>query len=481
MNQIEKPSGRFPKTFWSANSMELFERWAYYGVFSVFAIYLTDPVSEHGMGFSHAQKGMIMGVGTLLLYLLPIISGAFADRFGYKKMLLISYFVLTAGYFLLSIASSYSAMFATFIVVAIGAAIFKPIIVSTVAKVTNEENSTKGFGIFYMIVNIGAFIGPYVSSRLRANNWDYVFYVSSAIIAFNFLLLFLFYKEPVNARKNPEKISKTLAKIGLNMLKVIIDYRFMLFLLLMSGFWAMYMQLFFSLPVYIKEWVDTTPIYNSSHFVAKYFGKIENNVGIIPPELMENMVAFFVILFQFLISSLIAKTKPINTIIVGTGLTALGVFFMGMSHSAWFMIVAIMIFAFGEMSASPRSQEYISKIAPSDKTALYLGYSFLSIALGNFFAGLLSGSLYGTYADKSKLIRFDLVQKGLISAKDAALLERNELMNTATTKLGLSAEQLTLSLKETYHPEFIWTVFALIGLGTMVLLWLYNLMILKRK
>ncbi len=75
----------FPRTFWIANSMELFERWAYYGMFAVLSVYLTDPVSKGGLGFSQEQRGVMQAVVTGILYLLPIAGGAIADRFGFGK------------------------------------------------------------------------------------------------------------------------------------------------------------------------------------------------------------------------------------------------------------------------------------------------------------------------------------------------------------------------------------------------------------
>lgn len=472
---------KFPRTFWVANSMELFERWAYYGVFAVFAIYLTDPIAEGGLGFSPQQKGMLMGIGTAILYLFPIIGGAFADKIGYKKTLIIAFSMLSVGYFFLGQFSSYSAMFATFLFVALGAALFKPIIVSTVSKVTTSETSTIGFGLFYMIVNIGAFIGPYVASRLRDNDWSMVFIVSAAMIAFNFIPLFLLYKEPTTKIKSEESFSESLKIIVKNAIMVVADFKFVLILILMGGFWTMYMQLFFSLPNYIKEWVDTSVLYNSSDFIATYFGTIEDGKGLVRPELMENLAAFFIILFQFIVSSLIMKIKPIRSITIGVGIAAVGMACMGWSSNGWFMVAAILIFAFGEMSASPRAQEYVSQIAPKDKTALYMGYSFLSIAIGNFFAGIVSGKVYGTFADKDFLLRKELVARNLMESSQAAQLAGKQLMAEASTRLNLNSNAVTELLRSIYHPEKIWLLYGSIGFATMVLIYLYDVLLMKPR
>jgi MFS family permease len=115
---------------------------------------------------------MIMGVGTAFLYLLPILTGTLADRFGYRKTLFIAYTIYTIVFLLIPIFKSYASVFVIYLLLAIGAALFKPIISATVAKTTDKETSSIGFGIFYLMVNIGAFIGPFVTGFVRKFSWD---------------------------------------------------------------------------------------------------------------------------------------------------------------------------------------------------------------------------------------------------------------------------------------------------------------------
>ena len=74
----------YNKNFRVASVMELFERWAWYGLFAVLALYLTGSTDEGALGFSHIEKGQIMGIVTAILYLLPMITGVIADKIGYK-------------------------------------------------------------------------------------------------------------------------------------------------------------------------------------------------------------------------------------------------------------------------------------------------------------------------------------------------------------------------------------------------------------
>ncbi|KAA6318642.1 Di-/tripeptide transporter, partial [termite gut metagenome] len=191
---------KFPRTFWVANTIELMERWAWYGFFMLFANYLTGSSDLGGLEFSQSQKGIIMGVGTGILYFLPVLTGAIADRYGYRRVLFLAFIVYTSAFILFPMFSSFTGVFLIFLYLALGAALFKPIISATVAKTTTNETASIGFGIFYMMVNIGAFFGPLVTLLFKDSSSHLIFYVSAGMIAVNFILL-LFYKEPLREEK----------------------------------------------------------------------------------------------------------------------------------------------------------------------------------------------------------------------------------------------------------------------------------------
>ena len=173
---------RFPKTFWAANSLELFERWAYYGVFNLLALYLTGSADTGALGFSQVEKGLIMGIVNAILYFLPVITGSIADRYGYKNMFLASAVVMAPAYILLIAPRTFWGFLGVYFLVAVGHGMFKPVVISTVAKTTDEKTGSMGFGIFYMMVNIGGFLGPIVAGVVRGWDWKYVFWASAGWI-----------------------------------------------------------------------------------------------------------------------------------------------------------------------------------------------------------------------------------------------------------------------------------------------------------
>jgi len=199
----------FPPVFWLVIVFEFFERGSYYGVMSVLSVYLTDI-----LGFAKEDVGLIKSTIQPLLYFLPIITGALADRFGYRKTLLVAFTLLGGGYFLTAQATAYATVFLSLCVMGLGAGAFKPIISGTIARVTNHANSTMGFGVYYWSINLGAFLFPLILVPILKNNigWEWVL-VAAAIGTGAMILPTLFvYREPVPEVEAEETEQKSLVQ-----------------------------------------------------------------------------------------------------------------------------------------------------------------------------------------------------------------------------------------------------------------------------
>ncbi len=469
MSNFSKVFKKFPKTFWVANTIELFERWAWYGFFMLFANYLTLSSDLGGLEFSQAQKGWIMGVGTGILYFLPVITGAIADRYGYKKVLFIAFLVYTSAFLLLPMFNTFTAVFIMYLYLALGAALFKPVISATIAKTTDSETSSIGFGIFYMMVNLGAFIGPMVTLLFKNQSYDIVFRISAGIIAINFILL-LFYKEPGH-EKSDVTFGQAMAQVFKNIGLVLKDYKFVIFLLIVGGFWTMYNQLFFTLPVFITQWVDTSGMYDFFNAHFPFLAANYSKDGQMEAEFITNFDALYIIIFQIIISSFVMRWRALNTMVTGFIIATIGMALTLMTQNVVFIVVAIFIFAVGEMTASPKITEYIGRIAPKDKKALYMGYSFIPVFLGNIFAGIISGNVYQTMSDKHTLAIREAQRLGLSIPEG---LTKHQYFNRVAEDLGITPKQLTDQLWNTYHPGRIWMVLVTIGIAAAIALWLYN-------
>ncbi|AAZ24520.1 MFS transporter [Colwellia psychrerythraea] len=548
----------FQRSFYVANTMEIFERLAWYGMYTLLASYIMTPSSQGGLGLGNTERGLIMGVVPFFLYLFPVISGALADRFGYRKMFLLSFILMAPSYYFLGYAKDLTSFMSIFMLIALGAGIFKPVVTATISRTTDDTNRGLGFGIFYMMVNIGGFLGPVLAPIIQKHyGWQWVFIFACIWISVNFIPALFFYKEPERHAKN-----KTLKQVFQEMQQVLGNFRlallvvpllvllvafyagfigaqstlliviflvisaavwditvakysapnsnkvtehdllapvslpwylqkmrignkpFMIYLLILTGFWTVYMQIFVTLPVYIRDFVDSSDLVSILHSLSPWLhdvltsvnidilsGEIsrlaeyyrEVDIGQSPMALQEVIRTFsaldvripeheiihsfaqlnqmqlvtdpsaealsknlaiqwstqyrqmnpatilsidflMIIIFQIAISHVVDKFKALPALIVGTAILSVSMLMQGFAHGlifgGLFVCCGVMVFAVGEMISAPKSQEYVASFAPKDKAAMFMGYYFVSMALGNLFAGLLSGWLYGYFASQ---------------------------------------------------------------------------------
>ena len=476
---MDRKRRRFPRTFWAANSLELFERWAYYGVFNLLALYLTGSYETGALGFSHVEKGLIMGIVNAILYFLPVITGSIADRFGYKKVLITAFAILATGYYMMGQFTSFAGIFLTFFYVAIGAALFKPVVAATIAKTTDQSNSSVGFGIFYTIINIGGLIGPVVASELREISWQFMFLMSSIAILVNLVIVILFYREP-ERNKYTEPFGQSISKVFRNIYTALQDTRFTLFLLIIVVGWTVYWQYFYSLPVYIDQWVETRMITDGIARILPGFAKVlSTGDGTILAEKLIALDAFFIIAFQILVSSLVMRFKPINTMIAGFLINAIGITLSLLTRNGWFLVLSIFIFSLGEMGFSPKILEYIGRLAPGDKAALYMGTNFLPMAIGNFFAGLFSGRIYEITADKYLMLEKEVAKWGLHLPEISETFTRTDYIENAAKMMGMDVPALTEYLWLNYNPPLFGVILLIMGVLCSTLLIIYDKIIFR--
>lgn len=388
----------FPRTFWLANVMELFERGAYYGLMSVLAVYLTDSIQHGGLGVSEQSVGFLQGMIFALTYIIPIASGALADYYGYRQVLLLAFSLLASGYFLAGYSSVYGTVFASLLVMATGSGLFKPVITATIVRSTNEKNSGLGFGIYYWMINMGAFVAPLIVSYLKGQSWRSVFIASSVYCALMLLLtLFLFREPPRPETVGTPKDSKSFKDIFRDMVIVLGDTRFMLMIFLYSGFWIMYFQSFNSFLWYLRDFVNTAPI-------DRIFVGIREGIGspfwrsLIPEKFDAEFVTVInagtIILLQVLVSRIVQHTKPLPTMVTGFCIGIVGFVCLSFTTNVWIFVTGLVIFSIGEMTTHPKYFSYIGLVAPSDKKAVYLGYGFLYGVVGSLIGPNLGGALY---------------------------------------------------------------------------------------
>lgn len=472
---------QYPALFWIANCIELFERWAWYGFYMGFSIFLVSSKDTGALGFTQTQKGLIMGTGSMLLYLLPIITGAIADKIGYKKVLLLAFLTYFTGFYMIVSYESFEMVFLSFIWICLGGAFFKPIISAVVARTTNAETSSIGFGIFYMMVNIGGFIGPFAAGMVLDKSWNFVFYLSMIAIAFNFLITLFFFKEPI-VKQAGSKIGQTIIQAFRNIYSTLINWRYVLFLIIMILFWTAYNQLYYSFPVFVEDWVDTSDLYQSLHAVFPSFAEsIGTKQGTISVVTLSSMDSFFIIAFQLIVSAFVMRFRPLNAMMGGILVLAGGLGLMFSMYSGWLILLGLLIFSLGEMASSPKFTEYIGSIAPEDRKALYMGTSFLPIAASHAVAGWVSGRPYEKIADKLYLLKEEVAKQGLNIPEITDQFSKNDYFREAARQMNFSEAQLRDYLWGHYNPGQVWMVFSGIAITAVVFLFIYDRFILPKK
>jgi dipeptide/tripeptide permease len=410
---------RFPPSYWNANLTELFERAAYYSMASFIVIYLGR------LGLGDYWPSTLNGILWFLVFFLPILSGTIADQIGFRRSLLLACVLLVGGYFLmgypvwfggqtLSLQSGKEVtaglgvmvpVAAAILLIGIGGSFVKPCIAGTVQR-THLGKATLAFAIFYMVINVGSVFGRLAAFfvRTRLGRLDTIFIVSMVAAVLAFLVVLLRYRDPESA-VDPVQPRRTTAEVLVGMFKVLGSGRFAMFLVVSSGFYFIYNQVYNVLPLYVKKTVELSP--------AMDLYTMANPITIV--------------LFQLLITKLFGKLPPIKSIIVGTVIIGLSMLinvaplFMagGVTARLWlplgslFVVLTVALIAFGELFAASRLYEYIGSLAPKGQEGLFLGYANLPMAIGSLVGGPAGAWLFnrvmcaGAVKQADGLLRLD--------------------------------------------------------------------------
>ncbi|GJH41743.1 MFS transporter [Capnocytophaga sp. HP1101] len=455
------------------------ERWGFYGIFTLLPLYLVASTDQGGLGLSHTQKGSIIGNVTAIQYFLPLVFGVIADRIGYKLSLVISCTIMAIGYYLMGEVNTYWSMYMVFLFAAVGGGFFKPVINGTVARNTDDSTSTMGFGIFYMMVNIGGFLGPAMSSYLRTTlGWRIIFVQAAVVMLINLLVVLFFFKEPKMAQRDSKPILTEIKESIMHIIEALKDRRLTILLILMVGFWTMFNQLFYTLPNFIEDWVDSSKVSAWINHHLPFLGTILTEKGQVKAEWFINIDSFMIIFFQVIVSYFVTKMTHVSAMIRGTIIGTIGVTLTFMFNNVWFTIIGTMIFSIGEMAASPTLSAFIAQITPKGKEALYQGTYFLPVAVGNYIAGLISGDLYEKWSDKYTLLKTELTNKAIAMPEN---LTKNEYFDLASQKLGLNQSQITDLLWNTYNPNKMWYLIFGIGIFAALSLYAYNKIMVRKE
>lgn len=444
---------KFSRAFWVANTVELLERLAYYAIFISLTLYLSSI-----WGFNDIEAGIIAGCFSALLYFLPTFVGAYSDKIGFRKAIMIAFSLLTIGYFAMGIVPTllessglvhYGAAnavglgpdskdsswiietFRSFFVwlgvgafeqhttftglresiqqwtivpillfIVVGGAFIKSVISGTVAKETTSETRARGFAIFYMMVNIGAFTGKTVVDPLRKSIGDqglvYLNYFSGTMTLVALVVVFFMYKSTQTAGQG-----KSFSEIWAALIKVCKNGRLVALILITSGFWIVQQQMYASMPKYVIRMVGQDA----------------------SPGWIANVNPFVVFLLVNLVTTIMKKRSPLSSIMVGMFIIPLSALIMSMGNLmgsdlisvfglttihpiTLMLIIGIAFQALAECFISPRFLEYFSLQSPKGEEGLYLGFSHLHSFVSSLVSFIVAGFLLEAFCPDPLSERF---------------------------------------------------------------------------
>ncbi|MCL6098070.1 MAG: MFS transporter [Bacteroidetes bacterium] len=384
--EIQKLKSGFKSSFWVANSMELFERLAYYGQQIVFMVYMRDK-----LGFTESEAGQLSGIFGGVLYLLPILGGTLADKWGFRKAFHVAFSILALGYFLIGSVgmSAFSGIYGGFdhfwlvmiflLLTAFGGSFIKPSVLGTVAAASTEDSKSLGYAIYYWLVNVGAMLGPTIAYFVRDSFGNEFVYLVSSISCLAMLIVNLVMYKDVRSEKD-ELVVESLGKKIQNLFVVLANFKFMIFLLIYSLYWIIFWQEFIIVPYYITDFISRSA----------------------PYEIYQSWAgAGAIILLQIPLNRLTKKLPTHSAILTGFAISSLIWLIIAIHPSIPAIVAGVATFSIGEMIQAPRYYEYISEIAPPGQQGLYQGYAFLPIAIARFAGDPFGGWLYEQFATKT--------------------------------------------------------------------------------
>jgi MFS family permease len=500
--------GRFGRSFWMLNTIEMGERLAYYNLRVMAPIYIMQADNPGGLHLTAGDKGTIYAWWAAFQSLLPIVTGGYADRFGYKRTLAFSLGLMMVGYLMIAFlrdlpfASNYWGFFGGILVLATGTAFFKPSLQGSLAQNLTKANSSMGWGIFYWVVNVGAFVGHFLPSAMLATSmflpgplhgeansaaaWRNLFVASAIFTSFNLLLLFGYRDVPSGASKTESMLAvlrKTLVNIA--------DARLIAWLAIMSGFWMMMYQLWDLQPNFIADWVDSRPMAEKLGGLPESLRRIlieQTPRGPqIPQQVLLSANSFFIILGVLPAAWLTRKMRTLEAMLIGMLTATIGVLVAGLTPSAWILVAGILFFSIGEMTTGPKKNEYLGLIAPPGKKGLYLGYVNIPVGVGVYIGSKIAGHVYGHYGEKAALALRYLAEKthlgndlkgwnGDVTSLETLLgVKRTAAMARLTEVTGMDPVTATRTLWDTYSPQYhVWLPFAAIGVVSALALWIFG-------
>ena len=389
-----------PKGLFVLFFTEMWERFSYYGMRAILVLYLVTQTTgdNPGLGWTSGEALALYGWYTMLVYVASIPGGWIADRLiGQKKSVLIGGLTLCLGHSILAFEQMWAFYSGLGLIIA-GVGLLKPNISTMVGGLYEKGDirRDKGFTIFYIGINIGAFLSSLIVGYVgEVHGWHYGFGLAGIGMLLGQLVYMTGQKHLIHVgnlltktenQEEKEKYNQPLTKIEIDRVKVLL-----LSFLIVIVFWGAFEQAGGLMNIYTLE--------KTNRVIAGMT---------IPASVFQSLNAAFIILlgtsvagYWALRSSKSKEASSLFKMAVGTMIMGTGFFFMSAasaefdangSSAMYWLVLAYLFHTIGELCASPVALSFITKLAPVKYASIMMGVYFAMTGFGNKLAGFLGES-----------------------------------------------------------------------------------------
>lgn len=395
-----------PRGLYLLFTVEMWERFSYYGMRALLVLYLTAEYLNGGLGFSDQSASLLYGIFTGLVYFTPLIGGYIADTYiGQRKSIVIGSVLMILGHLSLASMQNNAALYTGLTLLILGNGMFKPNISVMVGDLYPDGDSRidRAFTIFYMGINLGSFFAPLVTGWLAVHyGYRYGFLAAASGLMLglvNYLLLQKKYLGEVGLRPGKQvlKEENALEQTELTKAEKQRIWAIVILTAFAIAFFAGYEQAGCSMTIFTERYTDRTCF--GFDVPTAWFQSIN-------PLFILALAPLMTIMWGRLDSKGKTVTIPQK---MGMGLILLGLGFLLMNlavyqrggdtdtlpditlkASMWFIVGTYLLHTIGELCLSPIGLSMVSRLAPVKFASLFMGVWLASSAVANFLAGYLS-------------------------------------------------------------------------------------------
>lgn len=368
--KVKKLSSEYPAAFKVLVFSTFIDRLGGFLLNTFFALYVTK---KFGIGMT--QVGFMFMLTTLGGILGNILGGALTDKVGRRFVALFGLVVSGLGSLLMGVVNQLEVFYVVSIVLGALGWVGGPARSAMVADILPEEKRSDGFGIMRVAVNIAATVGPILGGIIASKSYISLFIADAVSSLITALLVLKFIPETKPEAKpgtKPESVLQTMKGYG----QVLKDTVFLVYIGVMAIMTLVYLQLYSTLSVYLRD----------------FHGYTEGEFGY-----LFSLNALMVVLLQFAVTRIVSKRPPMYMMALGALCYGIGFGMFGFVSSKSMVYLAIAILTVGEMINMPVGQALGARFSPPDKRGRYMAVYAFAWTIPNLFGVMLAGAIMDNY------------------------------------------------------------------------------------